>query len=341
MDRLLSMRVFQRVVEAGSFAAAARDLDLSPAVVTRLVADLERSLGTRLLQRTTRKLSLTEAGNEYGARLQGILQDIDEAETVAAAHSNELQGTVRVLSTPTMASYFIAPHISLWRERYPKMLLDLAIDMQPLSRIEAFDLAVLTESEGFDANVVARPLGSNNLILCASPDYLKRAGTPLSPDDLSHHAYLKPERLPGQDQAGRRLRLDPAPDSALAGNPVEVSVTPVLRTQSFDVLLRACLGGVGLFVVSELIASPFLVNGQLVHLLPGWILGRLTAYAALSTRKFMPAKTRVFLDFLIERANALNTVGGLYEGPYSFYECGQRSTRPINSTATATATTGV
>jgi DNA-binding transcriptional LysR family regulator len=297
-------------------------------VVTRLVADLEHSLGTRLLQRTTRKLSLTEAGNEYGARLQGILQDIDEAEMMAAAHSNELQGTVRLLSTPTMASYFIAPNIALWRERYPRLLLDLAIDTQPLARIEAFDLVVVTESEGFDANVVARPLGSNNLVLCASPDYLKRAGTPQTPDDLLRHAYLNPERLPGQDRAGRRLRLDPARASVPPGNPVEVNVSPVLRTQSFDVLLRACLGGVGLFVVSELIARPFLANGQLVHLLPDWVLGRLTAYAALSTRKFMPAKTRVFLDFLIERANALNTVGGLYEGPYSFYECGQRQTAP-------------
>jgi len=298
------MRVFQRVVEEGSFAAAARELDLSPAVVTRLVADLERSLGTRLLQRTTRKLSLTEAGNEYGARLHSILQDIDEAETMATAHSKELLGTVRLLSTPTMASYFIAPNIALWRERYPRLFLDLAVDTQPLTRIEAFDLTIVTETEGFDANVVARPLGSSDMILCASPDYLKRAGTPQRPADLQRHAYLNPERLPGQDRAGRRLRLDSARANALPDSPVEVGVTSVLRTQSFDVLLRAGLSGVGFFAASELIVRPFLANGQLVHLLANWKLGRLTAYAALPTRKFMPAKTRAFLDFLIERTNA-------------------------------------
>lgn len=306
MDRLQSMRVFQRVVEEGSFAAAARALDMSPAVVTRLVADLEQSLGTRLLQRTTRKLSLTEAGNEYGARLHSILQDIDEAEMAAAAHSQELQGTVRVLSTPTMASYFIAPNIALWRARHPKLMLDLAIDTQPLARLEAFDLTIVAADEGFDANVVARPLGSNNLILCASPAYVQRAGMPKTPDDLAQHDYLKPERLPGQDAAGRRLRLEPVNTTSLPRNPVEVNVSPVLRTQSFDVMLRTGLDGVGFFAVSELIARPFLNSGQLVQLLPDWMLGRVTAYAALSTRKFMPAKTRAFLDFLIERTNALS-----------------------------------
>ncbi len=310
MDRLASMRAFQRVVEEGSFAAAARALDLSPAVITRLVADLEQSLGTRLLHRTTRRLSLTEAGNEYGARLQTILQEIDEAEMAAAAHSKDLQGTVRVLSSPTMASYFIAPNISRWRERHPRLMLDLAIDPQPLSRLEAFDLAVLAADEGFDANVVARPLGTSSTILCAAPSYLKRAGQPRQPEELQQHAYLKPALQPGQDPSGRRLRLEPA-NSASPQTSVEVAVQPVLRSQSFDVLLRAGLDGVGFLAVSELIARPFLGHGQLVHVLPEWILGRVTAYAALSTRKFMPAKTRALLDFLIERAGA----GALGAGP--------------------------
>lgn len=306
MDRLLSMRAFQRVVDEGSFAGAARALDLSPAVVTRLVADLEQALGTRLLHRTTRKLSLTEAGNEYGARLHGILQDIDEAEMAAAAHSQVLQGTVRVLSTPTMASYFIAPNIARWRERQPRLMLDLATDPQPLSRLEAFDLAVVAADEGFDANVVARPLGTSNMILCAAPAYLQRAGQPRAPEDLAQHAYLKPSQLLGQDPAGRRLRLEPIQSDPQDPAPVEVAVQPVLRSESFDVLLRASLDGVGFLGVSELIARPYLRSGQLVQVLPDWMLGRVTAYAALSTRKFMPAKTRALLDFLIERTGALS-----------------------------------
>lgn len=305
MDRLASMRVFQRVVEEGSFAGAARALDLSPAVVTRLVADLEQSLGTRLLQRTTRKLSLTEAGNEYGARLHSILQEIDEAEMAAAAHSKDLQGTVRVLSTPTMASYFIAPNIARWRERQPRLMLDLAIDPLPLARLEAYDLAILAADEGFDANVVARPLGTSNMILCAAPSYLKRTGPPRHPEELQQHAYLRPAQLPGQDPAGRRLRLEAAAPEGAAPQAIEVAVQPVLRSQSFDVLLRAGLDGAGFLAASELIVRPFLAQGQLVQVLPGWILGRVTAYAALSTRKFMPAKTRALLDFLVERAGAL------------------------------------
>jgi DNA-binding transcriptional LysR family regulator len=299
------MRAFQRVVEEGSFAAAARALDMSPAVVTRLVADLEHSLGTRLLHRTTRKLSLTEAGNEYGARLHAILQEIDEAEMAAAAHSKELQGTVRVLSTPTMASYFIAPNIARWRERHPRLMLDLSIDPQPLSRLEAFDLVVIAADQEFDANVIARPLGTSDLILCAAPGYLQRHGVPRTPADLTQHHYLKAAELPGQDQSGRRLRLEPAPNLA-AREPLDISVAPVLRSQTFDVLQQAGLDGVGFFVASELMARPFLSSGQLVRLLPDWILGHVTAYAALPTRKFMPAKTRAFLDFLVERASALS-----------------------------------
>jgi DNA-binding transcriptional LysR family regulator len=270
------------------------------------VQRLEASLGTRLLHRTTRKLSLTEAGNEYGARLHGILQEIDEAEMAAAAHSQALRGTVRVLSTPTMASYFIAPNIQRWRERQPELMLDLAIDAQPLSRLEAFDLAVVAADEGFDANVVARPLGTSDMILCAAPAYLQRAGAPHAPQELARHAYLKPVQLPGQDPAGRRLRLEPVTGEPAATSAVEVAVQPVLRSQSFDVLLRAGLDGVGFLAMSELIARPYLGSGQLAQVLPGWMLGRVTAYAALPTRKFMPAKTRALLDFLVERAGALH-----------------------------------
>lgn len=301
MDRLLSMRVFQRVVEEGSFSAAARALDLSPAVVTRLVADLEQSLGTRLLHRTTRKLSLTEAGNEYGARVHSILRDIDEAEMAAAAHSQQLEGTVRLLCEPVMASFFIAPSIARWYEQQPRLQLEIDIDPQPLSRLEDYDLAVLPTDEGFDANVVARPLGNDQLILCAAPAYLRRAGTPQTPQDLQDHAYLKPALLPGQTGSGRRLRLEPC--TGQGGTAVEVPVQPVLRSQSLATLLQASVDGVGYVTVSRLIARRFLDSGQLVQILPDWLLGRITAYAVLPTRKFVPAKTRALLDFLVARAN--------------------------------------
>ena len=128
MDRLLSMRVFERVVAEGGFAAAARALDLSPPVVTRLVADLEEHLGARLLQRTTRRLSLTEAGQHYLGRVRNILQDIEEADAVARAHTLELSGLLRVHAPPVLASYVVAPLLAGFRQRYPKIQVDIDVE---------------------------------------------------------------------------------------------------------------------------------------------------------------------------------------------------------------------
>jgi len=276
-------------------------MDISPAVITRLVADLEQSLGTRLLHRTTRKLSLTEAGNEYGARLHVILQDIAEAEMAASAHSKELHGTVRLISTPTLATFFLAPNLALWHHRHPRLMLDITVDAQPLRQLEAFDLALIPADEHFDANVVARPLSSRHMILCAAPTYLQRMGIPDQPQALQHHTYLCSRNLPGQDPAGRHLKLESlTPTAALP--PVEVPVHTVLRSQ-FDVLLRAGLDGMGFLAVSELIAQPYLDRRELVQLLPTWSLGQVIVYAAVSSRKFMPAKTRTALDFLVELAS--------------------------------------
>ena len=114
------MRVFQRVVDDGGFAAAARTLDLSPATVTRLFGDLEQHLGARLMQRTTRKLALTAAGEVYLLRVRSILNEIDDAEAAVGSSTQELQGTVHVLASPVLASYFLAPHIAAWRQQHPK-----------------------------------------------------------------------------------------------------------------------------------------------------------------------------------------------------------------------------
>lgn len=294
------MRAFQQVVEQGSFAAAARTMDISPAVITRLVADLEQSLGTRLLHRTTRKLSLTAAGNEYGARLHQILQDIDEAETAASAHAKELHGAIRLISSPTLASFFLAPCLTLWYQRHPGLLLDITVDPLPLSRLEAFDLALIAADEHFDANVVARPLSKRPMVLCAAPTYLRRKGRPESPQALQSHDYLRPHYLPGQDPSGRNLRLEPI-DGRGTEHAIEVPVHTLLRGQ-FDILLRAGLDGLGFLAVSELIAQPYIERGELEPVLPEWSLGPVTVYGAVSSRKFMPAKTRAALDFLVDIA---------------------------------------
>lgn len=291
------MRVFQKVVDEGGFAAAARALDMSPAAVTRLFGDLEQHLGARLMQRTTRKLALTEAGEVYLLRVRGILNEIADAEAAVGSSTQELQGTVRLLASPLLAAYFLAPLIATWRQRYPKVALEIAIDPFPQSRVDEFDVTFMAVDEGYDANVVARPLVTTEWILCASPTYLKRAGTPLQPPDLQRHDYLKFPWQQGGGSSNRRLRLRPAQGD---GEAMEVDMPVALQSVSIDVLYRAALDGAGVAVLSRLLAERHLTSGELVHLLPDWIYGRLTLFAAVPSRKLMPARTRAFLGFLNE-----------------------------------------
>lgn len=288
------MRVFQRVVEEGGFAAAARSLNISPAGATRMVAALEEHLGVRLLQRTTRKLSLSEAGESYLARVRSILHEVDEAEAAASEHTLELQGTLRMLATPVLASYYLSPRLAAWHALHPKVLLDLDIDPFPQPRIEEFDITFLVVDEAFDGDIVARPLATTDWIACASPEYLARAGHPAQPQQLREHTYLKFQWPQNSGHHGRRTRLQPIG----GGEPVEVDVRAALQTTSFDVLLRAALDGAGVTFLSRMLVAPHLTRGTLVHLLPGWVFGHFTVYAALPTRKFMPARTRAFLEFL-------------------------------------------
>ena len=143
MDRLQSMRVFQQVVEEGGFAAAARKLELTPAAVTRLVGDLEQHLGVRLLQRTTRRLSLTPAGEVYLNRLRPILAEIEEADAMVHAHSREMSGTVRVLALPVVATHIIAPAVADFQRLYPEVTLELHVHDVVDPNVEDYDLTVV------------------------------------------------------------------------------------------------------------------------------------------------------------------------------------------------------
>lgn len=308
MDRLQAMRVFARVVDEGGFAAAARALDMSPPVVTRVVADLEQHLNTRLLHRTTRKVTLTEAGDTYLSRVRGILLDIEEAEAAAAANTRALQGTIRIAASPALATYFLAPLIPRWRERHPQLVLDISTDQIAPSRVDSFDLSLLVVPEDFDGNIVARKLFDGEAIVVASPGYLLRRGSPRAPADLEAHDFLRDSG--NLTRGARKLRLKPVSGS---GEAHELSLPVVLQSTSTDVLLRAVLDGTGIAVIPRLLAQRFLDTGALVHVLPQWILSRYTIYAALPTQRMLPARTRALLDFLTEQTpQAL-----LANGPYA------------------------
>ena len=297
MDRLQAMKIFERVVEEGGFAAAARAMDMSPPVVTRMVAELEQHLGTRLLQRTTRKLALTDAGESYLQRVRAILHEIDDAE--AAASTRDLRGTIRIVAAPVLATNFLAPMMAAWHAHYPKLMLDVSMDAYAASRVDEFDVIIMVAGEDFDANIVARPLVQGEAIVVASPDYLERRGIPREPQDLIHHDYLRDSSAPVRLQSGpgRKLRLQ----SLRADVPdEEVDAPAVLQSVSTELLMRAAVDGAGVAVTSRLLAEEHLARGELVHILPGWIFSRYTIYAALPSGRMLPARTRVFLDFLTE-----------------------------------------
>ena len=290
------MQVFEKVVAEGGFAAAARTLDMSPAVVSRLVGDLEEYLETRLIQRTTRKLALTESGSVYLHKLKGILQEVKDAAVAAQNSSGVLAGTLHILATPLLAAYFLAPLTTAWLQQHPEVVLDVSVDAFSYARVEEFDLTLMAVEENFDADIVARVLGRSERLLCAAPSYLSRAGTPHHPSELHGHANLRfPWHLAPGHGNGHGIRLSPVAKHA---EPVNVEMKMVLQSISIDVLLRATLSGAGLCLLAKHLVQQYLRDGRLVHILPQWQAGSLIIYAALPTRKFVPARVTAMLEFL-------------------------------------------
>ena len=298
MDRLMSMRVFQKVIDEGGFAAAARALDISPAVVTRLVADLEEHLGTRLVHRSTRRLSLSVEGETYLARVRAILQDIDEADRVVSSQTHELEGVLRVLTPPVLATHVIAPLIAGFRQLHPKILLNIDVASFKEPPIEDYDITLLPTEAGFDAEIIARKISSTDAILVASPAYIQRRDVPVMPQDLAKHDVLR-LKAPGLRPRSWRLFNSARQDEVL-----DVAVEPGLWINHTDTLLRAALDGAGITSVAVDLVAPYLSRGELIRVLRPWITGRLTLYAALPSRQFLPERTRVFLEYLIERTRS-------------------------------------
>lgn len=301
MDHLLSMRVFERVANEAGFAAAGRAMDMSPPVVTRLIAELEAYLGTRLFQRTTRRVSLTEAGEAYLGRVRQILQSVQEADALASTHTNTLAGRLRVHAQPVLASYVIAPLLSEFRHRYPGIVVDIEVGTHREPPIEDFDITLLGVDASFNADIVARKVTESEVILVASPAYVKRSGPLKIPEDLAQHECLRLKNSDGPLRAWR-MWCDENPDRV-----VEMNVDPVLIANHTDTLLRAALDGVGITSIPLDIMAPYLTRGELVRMLNPWITGRLAVYAALPSRKFIPQRSQAFLDFLIEYTREQNS----------------------------------
>lgn len=287
MDRFGDLDVFAHVVTAKSMSAAGRELKLSPAVISKRIRRLEERLGVRLLQRTTRQLSLTEAGQGFYERVVSILASIEDAEAWVASGSGQARGTLRVSAPTSFGRLHIAPHLKPFLDSNPMVTVDLILTDSFVDIIgEGFDLAVRI-ADLQDSSLVAKRLAPNHRLLCATPDYIAARGLPRNIEDLSQHTLI----AHNADQ----WRLD-GPSGT-----VGVNVTGPLRTNSSEVVREALLAGVGIALRSTWDVGPELKSGQLVHVLPEYSGGkRVAVYGVYPSRRHMEQKVRVFVDYLAE-----------------------------------------
>ena len=298
MDQLRSMRVFVKVVELGGLAAAARALDLAPSVVTRLVADLEDRLGARLLNRTTRRLTLTDIGSDYLQRAQQILHDIDEADALASDATRQPRGEVRLLLPPAVSVHQVVRHLPRFCAQYPLVSLALTANGPVEVPDDSFDISILWTRNVPDGDFVARLLARSETIVCASPDYLARKGVPQHPSDLAQHDGMVPPVAALQN--GLRFWR---PAAAGSGKPAEeLTVMPqraLLRSTHVDSNYAAALAGLGIAGLPSYVVDDALASGRLVRVLADWQLFHVQLWAAMPSRKHVPARTRALMDFLL------------------------------------------
>ena len=290
------MRVFSRVIDAGGFAKAANALDIAPAVATRLVAELEEHLGARLINRTTRRLALTDVGEEYLERVRSILSEVDDAEAVAGIATAEARGRLCVLVPPGFAVHQLAKHLPRFRALHPKVSLELTVMPSVDAPDENHDVTIIVQRvKPIEGAFIARRIATAEVVLCATPEYLAQHGRPKHPRDLANHDTLIP--IPPSEQ--RELTFRPAWGG---GDPevVELKKLPPLMTTHSDTLYAAALAGLGIAGLPSLICEDALMEQALERVLPQWHMQTLTLFAAMPTRKHVPMRTRAFVDFLLD-----------------------------------------
>ncbi len=290
MERFGAIPVFVAVVENGGFSAAARKLEISKSAVSKRINQLEKHLGVRLLHRTTRKLSLTEAGERYFEHAAQALTAAGQAEDAVTELQGEPQGNLKICSPMSFGRLHVAPLIPKLLQRYPKLQIDLVMDDRMVDLVAAgFDVAIRSGRLP-DSTLVARKLAPLRQVLCASPDYIDRYGMPCTPAELtrrncvlfSYSSDANEWTLNGED------------------GPEIVLVSGSYRVNNSEALLEALRAGIGIGRLPTFVAGPDLKTGRLVKLFESYRIPAQTFYAVFPERKYLPAKVRVFLDFAIE-----------------------------------------
>lgn len=291
MDRFSEIRAFVTVAEQGSFAAAADRLDLSRAMVTKLVSALEAHLGVRLMHRTTRRLSLTEAGETYLAQGGALLAELEDLDALLSQGASKASGRLRVTAPVSFGMRFLGRAIAGFQRQYPQVEVELSLNDRKVDLVEeGFDLAIRVSNLA-DSSLIARPLAKVRDRWCASPDYLLRHGVPQHPDELAQHDCLI-YTLTSQPN----LWEYQAPD----GSTGRVRVKGSLRANNGDILTDAAIQGMGITRQPEFLLQQVLEAGQLQTILDDFRLLCLDVSAVYPVRRHVPGKVRVFVDFLVD-----------------------------------------
>jgi DNA-binding transcriptional LysR family regulator len=292
MDLFQAMKVFVKVAEAGSLSGAARALDMSNPSVTRHIGDLEAYLHARLFNRSTRRLSLTETGAAYLERCRQVLQDLEDATLAAGAGAAKPVGTLRVNAPVSFAVNYLARSLPEYGQRYPQVKLDLTLSDRVVDLVEeGYDVAIRIMRAQENSALVARQVASARSLVCAAPAYLKKQGTPRTPEDLAGHICLNYSYSSTRDSW--QFMRD--------GKVHAARVKGVLVANNGDFLSQAAIAGMGIIMQPSFIVGDAVRKKRLVPLLSDYEHPVLPIYAVYPSRQHLSAKVRTFVDFLAER----------------------------------------
>ena len=295
MDRFEAMNVFCKVVELGSFAAASERLDISTSATSRMVAQLEATLNARLLNRTTRRISLTEDGRGYYERCLQLLSDLEEAEELVGNASVALRGTLRLTAPISFGAWHMAPAIADFSRLHPQVKFDVSLSDHQVDLIEeGLDLAIRVGNLG-SQNMVARPIGKARMMACAAQDYLNANGIPETPRDLIKHQCLTYAHA-SETYVWRFADLDEKNEEKK--KTMSVRVAGVVHANNGLLLRELAAQGMGITMAPDFILQGAVTEGRLVEILTDWAPPPLNIYAAYPSRKHLSAKVRGFTTFL-------------------------------------------
>ncbi|NOT11880.1 MAG: LysR family transcriptional regulator [Methylococcaceae bacterium] len=290
MDKLTSMNVFVRVAKGGSFASGARELGISRAMATKHIMQLEGSLGTRLFNRTTRSLSLTDVGASYLERCQQVLLDVEEMEAAVTHLQTEPRGLLKISAPPVIGATHIARAVAEFLKLHPDLTIDMILQGSPGDLIdEGIDLAIFLGAMD-DTSMVARKLASSSLVVCGSPEYLEANGIPQAPEDLVNHSCLvnwaiaPRNKWQFKNEAGVKI----------------INVSGRMQSNAAHTIRIAAINGLGLVMLPIYVVGSDIEKGALKVVLENYSLPPLDIHAVYPHRKYLSAKVRSFIDFLQE-----------------------------------------